>query len=123
LSEEKRTRAEKIHDLLLAAGGQWVYGSELLSWEVGGSRYSARIEELRKAGHHIESRPDPRPSHALWQYRLLTGEQPAPLREVWQCQGCNSVQEGQVGMATLAEDLRIGGCYTCKKQQSVWRKM
>ncbi len=123
MSEEKKTRAEKILDLLYDAGGQWVYGSALLSWEVGGSRYSARIEELRKSGHHIESRPDPRPDHALWQYRLLRGEQPAPPKEMWQCQGCKSVHEGQVGMGTVAENLRVGGCFTCKKKQAIWRKM
>lgn len=57
--------------------GEWVDGMDLMNAAVGGTRAGGRIEELRKAGWNIESRPDPRPYIAPWQYRLI--ERPVQL--------------------------------------------
>lgn len=64
-----KTQADKVLDLLREAGGAWVRGAELLHPAVGGSRFGARILELRKRGYAIERRTDPK--SAIHQYRLV----------------------------------------------------
>ncbi|CAB4199542.1 hypothetical protein UFOVP1336_48 [uncultured Caudovirales phage] len=126
MSQDKQTRADKILALLQHAGGQWVYGASLLSPEVGGSRFSARIEELRKKGHRIEGKPDPRANHALWQYRILSGDGSAEevaAKPKWACAGCKTVTDIPVGYQSVSDDFRIAACLVCKKKNQMWRKM
>lgn len=73
------TRAEAIFAYLAARPNEWVAGMELMTAEVGGTRAGGRIEELRKAGHRIESRPDPLRRSAVWQYRLIVPVKPEQL--------------------------------------------
>lgn len=67
------TRRSIVLETLGAHPNQWVSGLTLV--EAGsGWRYSARIYELRKAGHVIEERPDPSGRSAVHQYRLVVEE-------------------------------------------------
>lgn len=80
------TRREATLAALSARPNAWVSGLTLV--EAGsGWRYSARIWELRQAGHVIEERPDPEKRSAVHQYRLVLqevdpGQIPLPLAEV-----------------------------------------
>ncbi len=55
-------------------GGEWVSGNQL--FEVAGTRYGARLFELRQEGHVIEKRPAPH--SAVPQYRIV--EKPEQLK-------------------------------------------
>jgi hypothetical protein len=69
----KPSCARVLHRLQ-AAEGAWVSGLALYTPDVGGLRYGGRIEELRKAGHNIEGRPDPSRRTRVWQYRYIAPE-------------------------------------------------
>lgn len=89
---KKPTNAERVLDTLREAGGSWVRGAELLHPSVGGSRFGARILELRKRGFSIDTRSDPDGS-ALHQYRLKNDArvESATVRESvgdYECTGC-----------------------------------
>lgn len=71
-----KTQADRVLELLREAGGSWVRGAELLHPAVGGSRFGARILELRKRGYNIERRSDPK--SAIHQYRLVSDNATAP---------------------------------------------
>lgn len=65
------TRHSVVYEVLRAHANDWVSGNLLV--EAGsGWRYSARIYELRKAGHVIEERPSK--VSAVHDYRLVLGE-------------------------------------------------
>jgi hypothetical protein len=67
------TRREVVYTVLRERANEWVSGSVLV--EAGaGWRFGGRIEELRKAGHTIESRPDPTGRSAVWEYRLVIAD-------------------------------------------------
>lgn len=65
----------RVLDRLRAAGGAWVSGNRL--FEVGGTRYGARLFELRGMGFDIQKRPAPNGSHVP-EYRIQ--EEPEQLR-------------------------------------------
>lgn len=87
----KQTNADRVLGLLTEAGGAWVRGAELLHPAVGGSRFGARILELRKRGYNIERRSDPK--SALHQYRLVSDKRvdSSTVRQSvgeYECMGC-----------------------------------
>lgn len=66
------TRRSVVYEVLRENANSWVSGNTLV--EAGsGWRYSARIAELREAGHRIESRRSK--GSAVWEFRLLLGDQ------------------------------------------------
>ena len=67
------TRRAAVLVYLQARANQWTPGMELMNAEVGGTRAGGRIEELRKAGHNIQSRPSKR--SAVWEYMLVDERQ------------------------------------------------
>ena len=73
------TRREIAYTVLREHANEWVSGSQLVEAGVGW-RYSARLYELRKAGHVIEERPDP--NSAIHQYRLVLPDV-APGQTSW----------------------------------------
>lgn len=78
---KEETNKSRIIKALTDAQGQWVGGSTVMA--VGGSRFSARIEELREEGYVIEGRRNDR--YALWDYRLAMLQPiPTPPTE-WEC--------------------------------------
>lgn len=60
--------------LLTSADGAWLSGNRL--FEVSGTRYGARLFELRAMGYVIEKRPAPNGSHVP-EYRLV----PEPVQQ------------------------------------------
>jgi spermidine/putrescine-binding protein len=63
------TRREVVYTVLRERANEWTSGNTLVAAGAG-YRYGARIEELRKAGHSIESRRSPDNS-TVWEYRLV----------------------------------------------------
>jgi len=59
-------------------GGEWVSGNQL--FEVAGTRYGARLFELRQEGHVIEKRPAPR--SAVPQYRIVEPDEQLRLEGI-----------------------------------------
>jgi hypothetical protein len=57
------------YNVLRDHANEWVSGMTLIAAGAG-TRFGGRIEELRKAGHNIESRRDPSGA-AVWEYRLV----------------------------------------------------
>ena len=73
LSNMKPTQCDKILEVLRAAKGDWV-SSRVFIREMWLSQTSARICELKKKGHNIQSSDDeglPRDSYNYCSYRLL----------------------------------------------------
>jgi hypothetical protein len=68
------TRREVVWNVLRENANQFVSGNTLVAAGAG-YRFHGRIEELRKAGHTIESRPDPTHKSAVWEYRLVLDDQ------------------------------------------------
>jgi hypothetical protein len=64
------TKREIAFTVLRERANEWVSGSALVEAGVGW-RYSARLFELRQAGHVIEERPDPTGKSAVHEYRLV----------------------------------------------------
>ena len=67
------TRKEAVLRYLQAHANTWVAGMELMNAEVGGIRAGARMEQLRKDGHNIKSRPSKH--SAVWEYMLVDERQ------------------------------------------------
>jgi hypothetical protein len=57
------------YNVLRDHANEWISGNTLVAAGAG-YRFGGRIEELRKAGHTIESRRDPSGA-AVWEYRLV----------------------------------------------------
>jgi hypothetical protein len=72
------TRRSVAYTVLRENANSWVSGNSLVAAGAG-YRFGGRIEELRKAGHNIESRRDPSGA-AVWEYRLII-EDVAPGQE------------------------------------------
>jgi hypothetical protein len=75
------TRREIVYSVLRERANEWVSGMTLVNLGAGW-RYSARIHELRQAGHVIERRRSV--GSAVWEYRLVIedvvpGQIPLPL--------------------------------------------
>jgi hypothetical protein len=62
------------YNVLRDHANEWISGNTLVAAGAG-YRFGGRIEELRKAGHAIESRPDPTHKSAVWEYRLVLDDQ------------------------------------------------
>jgi len=73
------TKREIVYTVLRERANTWTPG-QLLVEAGGGWRYSARIDQLRKAGHVIESRPSK--VSAVYEYRLVI-EDVAPGQTSW----------------------------------------
>lgn len=103
---EKETNKSRILKLLRDAQGSWVTGSRVM--EVGGSRFSARIEELREDGYKIEGKRNDR--FALWDYRLeMIQEKPLPPA-LWECTGGSCHYQIAMVIPTIAENYGTGYC-------------
>jgi hypothetical protein len=67
------------YNVLRDHANEWISGNTLVAAGAG-YRFSARIYELRKAGHRIEERPDPTGASKVHEYRLVI-EDVAPGQE------------------------------------------
>jgi hypothetical protein len=67
------------YNVLRDHANEWISGNTLVAAGAG-YRFSARIYELRQAGHRIEERPDPTGASKVHEYRLLI-EDVAPGQE------------------------------------------
>jgi hypothetical protein len=67
------TRREVVWHVLRDHANEWISGNTLVAAGAG-YRFSARIYELRKAGHVIEERPDPSGRSAVHEYRLVVAD-------------------------------------------------
>ena len=76
------TRREIVLSVLREHANQWVSGKTLVD-AGSGWRYSARIYELRKAGHVIEERPDPEHRSAIHEYKLVLSEVSPGQTAMW----------------------------------------
>jgi hypothetical protein len=61
------------YNVLRDHANEWISGNTLVAAGAG-YRFSARIYELRKAGHVIEERPDPSGRSAVHEYRLVVAD-------------------------------------------------
>jgi hypothetical protein len=73
------TRREIVWNVLRENANTYVSGNTLVAAGAG-YRFSARIYELRQAGHRIEERPDPTGASKVHEYRLII-EDVAPGQE------------------------------------------
>jgi hypothetical protein len=76
------TRREVVWTVLRERANEWTSGNTLVA-AGSGYRYSARIEELRKDGHTIESRPDPTGLSKIWEYRLVISDVAPGQETLW----------------------------------------
>jgi hypothetical protein len=67
------------YNVLRDHANEWISGNTLVAAGAG-YRFSARIYELRQAGHTIEERPDPTGASKVHEYRLVI-EDVAPGQE------------------------------------------
>lgn len=111
----KPTNKDRCLSVLRSASGGWVAGATLLKPDVGGSRFGARIEELRKLGHLIESSRDPGGS-ALFRYRLVEEAgnvpEPEPIRAapvLWECTKCGE-RIAMISATTISDRYATGHC-------------
>lgn len=143
MREKKPTNASRILKVLRDADGQWVSGLALMRPDVGGSRFSARIEELRRQDHVIEGRRSER--SAVWEYRLKKDGTKETFREVviendvaffrttdaprgfvgWKCGGCGSIKaDGEIILLkeTLSpEQYDFAYCLACGTK-TMWHR-
>lgn len=75
------TKRELVYAVLRDHANEWVSGNDLVA-AGSGYRYSARLYELRQAGHVIEERPDPSGS-AIHQYRLVIPDVAPGQETLW----------------------------------------
>jgi hypothetical protein len=68
------SKRDIVFNVLRDNANAWTSGNTLVAAGAG-YRFGGRIEELRKAGHTIESRPDPTHKSAVWEYRLVLADQ------------------------------------------------
>ena len=74
------TRRSVTFDVLRDHANEWVSGLSLVA-AGSGYRYSARIDELRKAGHDIRSRRSK--DSAVWEYMLCIEDLAPGQTELW----------------------------------------
>jgi hypothetical protein len=67
------TKREITYSVLRERANEWTSGNTLVAAGAGW-RFSARIYELRQAGHVIEERPDPSGRSAVHEYRLVVAD-------------------------------------------------
>jgi len=142
MREKKPTNASRILKVLRDADGQWVSGLALMRPDVGGSRFSARIEELRRKDHVIEGRRSER--GAVWEYRLKKDATKGTFRQVvieddiayvrmaiargfvgWKCGGCGGIKaDGEIILLkeTLSpEQYDFAYCLACGTK-TMWHR-
>ena len=76
------TKREIAYAVLRERANEWVSGNLLVEAGVGW-RYSARIDELRKHGHVIQSRRDPSGLTRIWEYRLVIPDVAPGQETLW----------------------------------------
>ena len=76
------TKRELAYAVLHQHANQWISGIALVEAGVG-YRYSARINELRQAGHVIEERRSPGKS-AVHEYRLVVPDVVPGQTAIWE---------------------------------------
>ena len=67
------TKREVVYTVLRNRANEWISG-KLLVDAGSGWRYSARIYELRQAGHVIEERADPTGASSIHEYRMVVAD-------------------------------------------------
>jgi hypothetical protein len=70
------------YNVLRDYANEWISGNTLVAAGAG-YRFSARIYELRKAGHVIEERPDPSGRSAVHEYRLVVADVAPGQETLW----------------------------------------
>lgn len=76
------TRRDVTYAVLRDHANEWVSAYQPI--EAGaGLRYSARVHDLREAGHTIETRRDPTGQTTLAQYRLVLRDVAPGQSELW----------------------------------------
>jgi hypothetical protein len=76
------TRREIVWNVLRDNANQFVSGNTLVAAGAG-YRYSARIAELREAGHQIEARRDPSGKSSVWEFRLVLRDVAPGQETLW----------------------------------------
>lgn len=115
------TRKDNILQILQANKNEWVNGDRLATAQTGGNRFGARLEELRKDGWQIESRRNPDPRVAQWQYKLVV----ASISEIkksgfWACTMCGDQVTDAIAetwQKTIDNRYVMGKCSRCKKSR------
>ena len=113
------TRKDNILGILQNNKNQWVNGDNLATVDTGGNRFGARLEELRNEGWSIESRRNPDPRIAQWQYKLVIAED-LPKPGFWACTMCGSQVESSLAStwrSTIDPKYVMGKCFKCRKDR------
>ena len=76
------TKRQIAYTVLREHVNEWISGNDLVAAGVGW-RYSARLYELRQAGHVIEERPDPEGRTSVHQYRLVIPDVAPGQETLW----------------------------------------
>lgn len=113
------TRKDHILQILQDNKNEWVNGDRLATAQTGGNRFGARLEELRKDGWTIESRRNPDPRIAQWQYKIvIDAEKSKP--GFWSCTMCGTQVDHEIAKTwrgTLDPRYVVGKCFKCKKER------
>jgi hypothetical protein len=70
------------YNVLRDHANEWISGNTLVAAGAG-YRYSARIAELREAGHTIEARRDPSGKSSVWEFRLVLRDVAPGQETLW----------------------------------------
>jgi hypothetical protein len=70
------------YNVLRDHANEWISGNTLVAAGAG-YRYSARIAELREAGHQIEARRDPSGKSSVWEFRLVLRDVAPGQETLW----------------------------------------
>jgi hypothetical protein len=76
------SRREVVYTCLRERANEWTSGNTLVAAGAG-YRYSARIAELREAGHQIEARRDPSGKSSVWEFRLVLRDVAPGQETLW----------------------------------------
>jgi len=112
------SKKQEILKILQERKNTWVDSKLLFQITVGGERFGARIEELRKEGHVIETRQNPDPSKKAWQYRLIVVDM--SRRGGWVCTGCGAIEKDRNAITsnTISPNHAITYCVPCGKKRT-----
>lgn len=114
------TRKDHILQILQDNKNQWVNGDRLATAQTGGNRFGARLEELRRDGWNIESRRNPDPRIAQWQYRVVIAELAQKKAGFWGCTMCGDQVQDSIATTwqkTIDNRYVKGKCGRCKKDR------
>ena len=112
------SKKQEILKILQDKKNTWVDSKLLLHVTVGGERFGARIEELRKDGYIIETRQNPDPSKKSWQYRLVVVDM--NRRGGWICSGCGAIEKDRdkIVSNTISPNHATTYCVPCGKKRT-----